>query len=78
MRYIVKGFVSGRETAIKRASVDSSTEYIVACMVVVIVVFATYLSLLKTYSQSERRRKYFPPLSFQENSLPFSACFTAW
>jgi hypothetical protein len=48
MHYAVKGFVSGREIAIKRASVDTSTEYIVACMVVVIVVFATYLSLLKT------------------------------
>jgi hypothetical protein len=48
MRYFVKGFVSGRETAIKRASVDTSTEYIVACTVVVIVVVATYLSLLKT------------------------------
>jgi hypothetical protein len=48
MGYVVKGFVSGRETAIKRASVDTSTEYIVTCMVVVVVVFATYLSLLKT------------------------------
>jgi hypothetical protein len=48
MRYVVKGFVAGRETAIKRASIDTSTEYIVACTVVVIVVIATYLSLLKT------------------------------
>ena len=48
MRYVVKGFVSGRETAIKRASVDTSTEYIVACVAVKVVVFATYLSLIKT------------------------------
>jgi hypothetical protein len=46
MRYVVKGFVSGRGTAIKRASVDTSTEYIVACIVVIILVCATYLSLL--------------------------------
>jgi hypothetical protein len=48
MSYVVKGFVSGRETAIKRANVGTSTEYIVTCMVVVVVVVATYLSLLKT------------------------------
>lgn len=48
MRFVVKGFVSARETAIERVSVDTSTECIVASMVVAVVGFATYLSLLKT------------------------------
>jgi hypothetical protein len=41
-----KGFVFARETANKSARGEISTEYVFAFVVVAIVVFATYLSLL--------------------------------
>ena len=48
MRFVVKSVAFARETAIKSARGDTSTEYIVACVAVTVVVFATYLSLFKT------------------------------
>ena len=48
MRFVVKSFAFAREAAIKSARGDTSTEYIVACVAVTVVVFATYLSLFKT------------------------------
>jgi len=44
--WCLKGFVFARETANKSARGETSTEYIFAFVVVAIVVFATYLSLL--------------------------------
>jgi hypothetical protein len=41
-----EGFVFARETANKSARGETSTEYVFAFVVVAIVVFATYLSLL--------------------------------
>jgi hypothetical protein len=48
MRIVARGFVVMRETAIKSTTGETSTEYVVACVAVAVVVFATYLSLLKT------------------------------
>ena len=48
MRIVARGFVFVRETAIKSTKGETSTEYVVACVAVAVVVFATYLSLLKT------------------------------
>lgn len=48
MRTVARGFVVVRETAIKSTSGETSIEYVVACVAVAVVVFATYLSLLRT------------------------------
>jgi hypothetical protein len=48
MRIVIRGFVLVRETAIKSTTGETSTEYVVACVAVAVVVFATYLSLFKT------------------------------
>ena len=48
MRIVVRSFVLVRETAIKSTTGETSTEYVVACVAVAVVVFATYLSLFKT------------------------------
>jgi hypothetical protein len=48
MRIVITGFVLVRETAIKSTTGETSTEYVVACVAVAVVVFATYLSLFKT------------------------------
>jgi hypothetical protein len=48
MRIVVRGFVLVRETAIKTTTGKTSTEYVVVCVAVAVVVFATYLSLFKT------------------------------
>jgi len=48
MHIVVRSFVLVRETAIKSTTGETSTEYVVACVAVAVVVFATYLSLFKT------------------------------
>jgi hypothetical protein len=48
MRTVARGFVVVRETAVKSTSGETSIEYVVACVAVAVVVFATYLSLLRT------------------------------
>ena len=48
MRIVVRSFVLVRETAIKSTTGETSTEYVIACVAVAVVVFATYLSLFKT------------------------------
>jgi hypothetical protein len=48
MRIVARSFVVVRETTIRNTAGETSIEYVVACVAVAVVVFATYLSLLRT------------------------------